>query len=345
MSDRSRVDYDALLSEVEAFDFRRVHPALRFGTASDRYGGWIGQIYSEKWEGAAQKRRKQLGKKSYTEIVVPSEAVSEYFEHFSVLELDFTFYRPLIEPDGQTGLNYRALEKYVEFGPDTARYLVKAPQMFCTPSLPKQGPNPDYLNRPAYDDLFGGPLSDVLGPRLLGVIFEQGYMPRRESPDSDEHISGLDAFCSTSPLGHPIHFEIRSGHLLTPLFFDWLHSTGHGYVYSHWTWLPSIKNQWLNSGGFSSADSEAVLRLLTPRKMTYAKAYDLAHPFDRVVPALSAAPGSKEMIDETVALAVKAIDSAKKLNIIVNNRAWGNAPELATAVSNQLLEYLRKSGR
>ena len=38
-------------AEVDAFDFRRVHPSLRFGTASDRYAGWLGQVYPrETWE-------------------------------------------------------------------------------------------------------------------------------------------------------------------------------------------------------------------------------------------------------------------------------------------------------
>lgn len=327
---------------ISRYDFRDICPNVLFGTASDRYGGWIGQIYSRDWESKVQKRRKQLGRKAYTESVVPAEAVSDYFEHFSVLEIDFTFYRPLIEPNGETGINYRALEKYVQHGPASGRYLVKAPQMFCSPTLPGRGANPDYLNRKAYDAVFGNPLKGLLGERLLGVIFEQGYIPQGKSPSTSRHVDDLDRFCSLAPLGHSVHFEVRSSHLLTPVFFDWLTSTGHGYVFSHWTWLPSIKNQWLAAGGFSSADGEAVLRLLTPRKMTYEKAYDLAHPFDKVVPELRDAPGSKAMIDETVALAAKALDSGHKLNIIVNNRVWGNGPELAVAVSNRLLEYLRK---
>ncbi|HEX9660188.1 MAG TPA: DUF72 domain-containing protein [Rhodothermales bacterium] len=334
-------EFAGMFEAVSGYDFRNVCPAVHFGTASDRYAGWIGQIYSPHWAQKVQKRRKQLGGKSYTESVVPTEAVSEYFEHFSVLEIDFTFYRPLIE-SGETGINFRALEKYVEHAPASARFLVKAPQVFCSPSLPGRGANPDYLNRAEYDATFGIPLEQVLGPQLRGVIFEQGYIPQRESPSSERHVDELERFCSSARLGHTIHFEVRSSHLLTPLFFDWLASTGHGYVFSHWTWLPSIKNQWLAAGGFSSADGQAVLRLLTPRKMSYAKAYDLAHPFDKTIPELSEAPGSKAMMEETVALAAKAIESGHQLNVIVNNRAWGSGPELAVAVSNRLLEYLRK---
>ena len=332
---------DVRSAAEERYDFRNISDRVLFGTASDRYGGWIGQIYSAGWEQRVQKRRKQLGKKSYTESVVPVEAVKEYFEHFSVLELDFTFYRPLIEANGQPGTSHHVIERYCEHAPPTARFLVKVPQMFCQPTLPGRGTNADYLNRTLYDEVFGDPLSELLGDRLLGVIFEQGYISRKESPDVVEFVEQLDQFSGARRFPHAMHFEVRSTHLLEPLFFDWLNSTGHGYVFSHWTWLPSIKDQWRRAGGFSSADGQGVLRLLTPRKMTYAKAYDLAHPFDKVIPALSEAPGSKDMLQETVALAMKAVDGGKRLSIIANNRAWGNAPELAFEVSERLRLHLR----
>jgi len=34
-------------SEIERFIFRNLHDNLFTGTASDRYAGWLGQIYSE----------------------------------------------------------------------------------------------------------------------------------------------------------------------------------------------------------------------------------------------------------------------------------------------------------
>ena len=32
---------------LESFHFRNLHPKVLIGTASDRYAGWIGQIYSQ----------------------------------------------------------------------------------------------------------------------------------------------------------------------------------------------------------------------------------------------------------------------------------------------------------
>jgi hypothetical protein len=33
-------------ADLEKFQFRHLHPLVRMGTASDRYAGWVGQIYS-----------------------------------------------------------------------------------------------------------------------------------------------------------------------------------------------------------------------------------------------------------------------------------------------------------
>jgi hypothetical protein len=37
---------DVAKSLPETFHFRNLHPQVFIGTASDRYAGWIGQIYS-----------------------------------------------------------------------------------------------------------------------------------------------------------------------------------------------------------------------------------------------------------------------------------------------------------
>jgi hypothetical protein len=34
------------LPSIETFHFRNLHPKILLGTASDRYAGWIGQIYT-----------------------------------------------------------------------------------------------------------------------------------------------------------------------------------------------------------------------------------------------------------------------------------------------------------
>ena len=82
-------------ADLEHFHFRHLHPQVKMGTASDRYAGWLGQIYTEeRYQGRIGQRTKVVGEHTFTEEVLPVDSVAEYFEHFPVLEIDFTFYRP-----------------------------------------------------------------------------------------------------------------------------------------------------------------------------------------------------------------------------------------------------------
>jgi uncharacterized protein YecE (DUF72 family) len=336
-------DIEARMSAVSSFDFRNVLPGVRFGTASDRYAGWVGQIYDEHWLDQASSRQRRLGKRSFKEQVLPTETVREYFEHFSVLELDFTFYRPLREKDGRYSTNHAVVQRYLDHAPSDARFLVKAPQMFTAPFVRGVGRNPDYLDPDGFMRLFQEPLVQLGADRIGGVIFEQGYQPVKSSPPVDMFVERLDRFFESITPTPQVHVEVRSPHLLQPLYFDWLETRGLGFVFSHWTWLPSIKTQWKKAGRFTSADSTTVIRLLTPRKMTYAQAYAAAHPFDNVKPALSGAWGAREMIADSVALVYQAASAQTTVELITNNRAWGNAPELSAELAKQILR--REGGR
>ncbi|MFC2085607.1 DUF72 domain-containing protein [Bacteroidota bacterium] len=334
---------DERLARSKAFDFRTIHPNVRFGTASDRYAGWIGQIYGQQWSEKTTNRTKKLGTRSFRESLVPTESVHEYFQHYSVLELDFTFYRPLVQSGGAPLSNYRVLERYLEHSPPDASFLVKAPQIYCSPYIPGIGDNSSYLDAQAYLRSFHEPLVALLGDQLAGILFEQGYQPVKETPPEAIFVERLDHFFDQVGPGPQVHLEVRSPHLLSPLYFDWLETKGLGHVYSHWTWLPSIKSQWQKCGRFTAANATAVVRLLTPRRMKYADAYVLAHPFDRAVPELSSTRSAREMVDETVALAFKAIEASVTVDVIANNRAWGNAPALSVELAGRLLEFERRS--
>jgi hypothetical protein len=86
-------------SDFSKFQFRGIHPNLRIGMASDRYAGWIGQIYPQgRYDKGITRRAHKVGDKSFVEEVLPVESVVEYFEHFSILEIDYTF-----SPSGNTG--------------------------------------------------------------------------------------------------------------------------------------------------------------------------------------------------------------------------------------------------
>jgi uncharacterized protein YecE (DUF72 family) len=89
-------------SDLERYQFRELHPNISIGMASDRYAGWIGQVYSEgRYTKGIKHRTHKIGKKSFSEEVLPVESLEEYFEHFPILEIDYIFYRVLLDKSGE----------------------------------------------------------------------------------------------------------------------------------------------------------------------------------------------------------------------------------------------------
>ena len=341
-------------AEAERFDFRRIHPRLRFGTASDRYAGWLDTIYPrDVWAGEVKTRQKRVGGKTFTERLLPVASVEDYFLHFNVLELDFLYYRPLLKADGRPESNLFVLQQYADAAPANARFLVKAPREFVARVLPRRAggkmsfeSNPTYLDAEGFTARFVRPLAENLGVKLAGVIVEQEYVRRREAPSPEAYVGELDAFFREVPREVTYHLEVRTEHLLTPGLGAWMESAGIGRVLSHWTWLPSLHDQWRLAGErFTSGAGEAVVRLLNPRNVKYDEAFALAYPFAEPVPALSETPEARRMIDETTALAYKAAEADVTLNVVANNRAWGSSPHLAQTVAHRFLDFAERYGQ
>lgn len=338
---------------ADQYVLRDVHPHARFGTASDRYAGWIGQIYPDAYAQLVQSRSRRLGGQKFEERTVPIESVREYFEHFDVLEIDFTFYRPLVE-NGKATSNYFVLQQYADHAPDHARFFLKAPQPYFARRYRRARggnvtfeDNPTFLDAEAYVSGFQEPALAILGDRLAGVIFEQEYQRKSDGPNPVDNVVELDGFFQRIPPVVQNHIEIRSAHLLVPAYFDWLRHRGIGFVFSHWTWLPPLREQWKLCGQqFSAADRNVIARLLTPLKVPYEKAYALSHPFDSPVPEIANSRSARDMILDVTALIYRAEEMGFVVNVINNNRAYGNAPELGRNIAHRVLdEEERRSNR
>lgn len=335
---------EARQKRIESYDFRALTPFVRFGTASDRYSGWIGQIYPESYRERIRGRSRKLGGKTFREETLPVDSVAHYFEHFDVLELDFTFYRPLLEKDGRPGSNINTLRTYAEHAPASARFLLKAPQTYFLRKLRKGSlavyeTNPDYLNAKACHDHFVDPAIRVLGDRLKGFIFEQSYTRQSEGPSPAENTEELRRFFGELNSSIQPHLELRSPHLLVDEYFEWLEQSGLGFVFSHWSWLPALREQWKMAGErFTAADKSVVCRLLTPLRMKYADAYALSHPFDQPRPEIAESGGGKRMVLDATALAFQGLLKDHSVNLILNNRAWGNSPALGQTIASRILE-------
>lgn len=325
-------------SEVECFRFRNLHPDVYLGTASDRYSGWIGQIYSEgRYAGRIARRSKRVGGESLVEEVLPVESVAEYFDHFRTLELDFTFYRPLLEADGTPSQNLHVLRTYQKHLKEGDRIILKVPQGTSAKRLlrgNKHLPNPDYLNPEIFVRQFYEPAVELLGPWLDGLIFEQEYQRKAERSSPQEVAEDLDAFFSRIPRDNRYHVELRTDTLLAAPVFDVFDKYGVGQVLSHWTWLPPLSRQFRMSGRrFLNAGKGCIIRLMTPRGMRYEEAYARAYPFKAVVDGMLS-PG---MVKETADLIKTAIEEGVRISVIVNNRSGGNAPLIAQQIARQFL--------
>ena len=60
------------------------------------------------------------------------------------------------------------------------------------------------------------------------------------------------------------------------------------------------------------------------------------------MPALSETQQAHDMVLDATALAYRAEAGGALLNVIANNRAWGNAPDLNRAIAHRILDEAEK---
>jgi hypothetical protein len=198
----------------ETLHFRNPHSQVLIGTASDRYAGWIGQIYSQdRYEGRITKRTKIIAGKSFIEEVLPVDSVEEYFQHFPVLEIDFTFYRLLLDQDGQPTQNNHILEYYRRYLKEGDRIILKVPQVITAQKVHRGDQfleNEAYLNPKIFTEQFYKPSVTILGSNLTGFIFEQEYQRQKDRTPVNEMARDLDRFFLEIPKDTRYHLELRT---------------------------------------------------------------------------------------------------------------------------------------
>ena len=318
----------------EQFKFRDLHPNIFLGTASDRYAGWIGQIYSaEKYLGRIGKRSKKMKGKSFIEETLPVDSIVEYFEHFSILEIDYTFYRLLLDDRDKPTPNFFLLKQYGSYLKDDDRLFLKVPQIITAKKI-WQGThfaaNDLYLKSDCFTEQFYKPALSLLGNRIKGFIFEQEYHRKNECLSEEGLVCPLEDFFGAIPRDDRYHLELRTESYLRDSVFTVMEKYGVGQVLSHWTWLPPLERQFKKSGGhFLNSGRQALIRLMTPRNMRYEDAYEKAYPFNTLVEGML----QPRMIEETVSLVRTGLDQNIQMNIIINNRSGGNAPLVAEKLS------------
>ena len=325
--------------DLKRYQFRGLHPNIFIGMASDRYAGWIGQVYSEgRYAQGMTRRTHKVGERSFVEEVLPVESVEEYFEHFPTLEIDYTFYRPLLDKVGKPTPNYFTLKQYRQYLKKDDQLILKVPQVIFAKRIRRDGKfveNEAYLNPEIFTNQFYKPAVEVLGSKLSGFIFEQEYQPQKERVEVEEMAESLDTFFKAIPKDKRYHIELRTEAYLSEPVFDILEKHGVGLVYSHWTWLPPLSKQFSKTKGrFFNSGGDCIIRLMTPLRMNYEDSYAKVFPFDKMVDGMM----NPEMIEDTVKIIIEGIRRSKRMNIIINNRAGGNAPMIAQQIAKRLQE-------
>jgi len=96
-----------------------------------------------------------------------------------------------------------------------------------------------------------------------------------------------------------------------------------------------LRKQLAKAGGrFFNAGKKCVIRLLMPLGMRYEDSYVQAFPFDKLVEGML----RPEMILDTVDLMWEAVNQGVLVNVIINNRAGGNAPLIAEKIARKFSE-------
>ena len=177
---------------------------------------------------------------------------------------------------------------------------------------------------------FYDPVNAILGDNPIGFIFEQEYHRKSERIAPKKYVEAMDSFFSLLPKDERYHLEARTDYYHTHQYFEMLYNHGIGHVLSHWTWLPTLRKQFIKSEkSFYNSGKQCIIRLLTPLKMRYNDSYIKTFPFDKIIEGLI----NPEMIPETVEIAKAGISDGVSVNIILNNRVCGNAPLLAKELS------------
>jgi hypothetical protein len=168
---------------------------------------------------------------------------------------------------------------------------------------------------------------------LRGFIFEQEYQPKKERVEAEEMAKSLDAFFKAIPKDKRYHIELRTEAYLSEPVFEILEKHGVGLVYSHWTWLPPLSKQFSRTKGrFFNSGGDCIIRLMTSLRMSYEDSYAKAFPFDKMVEGMM----NSNMIDDAIEIIMEGIKRRKRMNLIINNRAGGNAPMIGQQIAKKL---------
>lgn len=287
---------------------RAVPAAIRFGTSTWTYDGWMGDVYHRQYRGPQPARR-----------------LEEYARYplFRTVGIDSAYYDP---PSEET------LGEYARALPPGFPAVSKVWERITAKRFgasPKWGnlsgtKNPDFLNADLFIESVIGPYTRAFRDHAGCFVFEFQAMHGRDLSPVEDWAAQLDRFLGRLPRDFRYAVELRNPELLREQHGAVLQRHGVAHVFNSWSEMPTIGEQldlpWTFPAPFTVARA-----LLRPGRR-YADAVKLFEPYQQVQEPVP------ELRMDLVRLIAEAQRRRVEAFILANNRAEGNAPGTIRAV-------------
>ncbi len=288
----------------------RLPPALRMGGMSWSYRGWVGHVYGLD---VSDKRLAQHG-------------LTAYCKHplLRMVEIDRSYYEPL--PPS-------VLQEFAAQVPDDFRFWVKAHEDTVVARFPEHArygmrrgaDNSRFLDASYARDAVVAPLVEGLGAKLSGLLFQ---FPPQDARDPRGFAQRLGRFLRALPAGVTYAVELRNPELLTRAYGEALADASAIHCHNLWTTMPSVAAQARMIP--PSARRPLLIRWLLRSGHRYEDANASYAPFHRIV---------EEDLDTRQAvasLAARALDHDVPVQVLVDNKAEGCAPQSIVRLARAL---------
>ncbi len=267
----------SLFEAKNGFDLRTLRAGVKelaeeglyLGTSSWKYPGWLGQLYD-------RDRYETRGK--FSEARFNKECLEEYASVFPTVSVDAAYYNFPTEKYAQ-GLAALVPPGF-EFGfKVTDDITVKR-----FPKIPRFGEkggqlNPFFLSPEVFVRDFLNPL-ECIKEKVGVLVFEFSNFKVEDFARGRDFVEQLDHFLGSLPVGWRYAVEVRNRSFLHPDYFAMLRQYGIAHVFTSWTKMPTLADQWAMAEAMTA--DFWVARLLLQPGISFEQAGQMFEPFDEL---------------------------------------------------------------
>jgi len=294
---------------------------IYLGTSSWKYPGWLGQLYD-------RDRYETRGK--FSEARFNKECLEEYASVFPTVSVDAAYYNFPTEKYAQ-GLAALVPPGF-EFGfKVTDDITVKR-----FPKIPRFGEkggqlNPFFLSPEVFVRDFLNPL-ECIKEKVGVLVFEFSNFKVEDFARGRDFVEQLDHFLGSLPVGWRYAVEVRNRSFLHPDYFAMLRQYGIAHVFTSWTKMPTLTDQWAMAEAMTA--DFWVARLLLQPGISFEQAGQIFEPFDEL----------RNPYPEAIETAAKMLQSMrqrpspKRCFLYMANRLEGNSLMSLLRVFSKLKE-------